>query len=340
MKKKIKFGVVGCGNVSPTYLHTLVNNSNSEVLWVADINSIKARQRIETFGIPRAYENYEEAIRIQKPDAVIICSPHYAHKNQAIASAKAGIDILCEKPLATNLEDTISMINECKTVRLGVMLQRRFYKNSEATSLAIKIGAIGKIQNSSLKFSCNKSPDFYESWRGKTISGGGVLLSQALHRIDQLVYFFGKPIEVAGRTRTTRDYIEVEDYAKGHILFENGVRTDIETNNSEDEAGNETISLIRINGEKGSIVLSDDKTPIWNVRNIPKPEEEDTNAIPQHIRPSYYGPCHEVVIDDFVDSILERRNPAISGKDSLDSMKIIFGFYESANNGGTPISLI
>jgi len=56
----------------------------------------------------------------------------------------------------------------------------------------------------------------------------------------------------------------------------------------------------------------------------------DINKIPTKFRPVYYGPCHEFVIDDFVDSIVNNRRPFIVGEDSLGAMKVIFGLYKSA----------
>jgi len=337
--KKVRFGVIGCGNVSPTYLYTLGENPRSEVVWVADTDVEKARGRARTFGIKGVFDSYQKALKTEKPDAVVVCSPHYAHLEQALTCAEKGIDILCEKPLATNLDDVSKILDGTKDVKFGVMLQRRFYQNTIQTAGVLRNGDLGEIENVTLEFKCNKDPDFYNTWRGKEISGGGVMLSQALHRIDQLVYFFGKPLEVAGETRVTRDYIEVEDYAKGHVLFEGGIRVAISADNSDETTSGETISLISIRGSRGEILLSDDKTLRWNVAGMQKPLEENILAIPLEFRPAYYGPCHEKVIDDFVDSIVMDRELVVSGVDSLDAMKIIFGFYESAREGRAVVKI-
>jgi len=320
----IKIGIIGCGNVSQTYLYTLSKNKDAEVVALADIDLSKAKKHAEIFNIKSIYSDYKEMIDKESLDAVIIATPHFLHHDQAIACAKNSIDILCEKPLATNMKDTVDMINKCSNVRFGVMLQRRFYPNSIAVREVIRQGLLGEITEVSLDFSCHKTPEFYDTWRGKKISGGGTLISQALHRIDLLVYFFGEPQFVEGIIKTTRPYIEVEDYAKGKIYFKNSIVADLESNNS---SGNpETISIIKIKGTNGHIILSDDKALEWNV-DYPKPEEVDINKIPIIYRPAYYGPCHEMVIDDFVDSIKNNRQPSVTGKDSLAAMKIIFGFY-------------
>lgn len=323
----IKFGLIGCGNVSNIYLYTLKRNKNSEVIALADIDLNKARKNAEIFGIKSVYSSYKEMLEREKINAVVICTPHYLHYEQFMECAKKKLDVLCEKPLAVNIRDIEDMIEKGRSIKFGVMLQRRFYPNSELTRNVINKGLLGKIEEVSLDFRCHKTPEFYDSWRGKKISGGGTLISQALHRIDQLVYFFGPAENVDGIIKTTRDYIEVEDYAIGKISFGNNIIANIESNNSTGDS--ETISTIKIKGTKGIIVLSDDKTLEWGL-DIPKPEEISINNIPPEYRPVHYGPAHELVIDNFVDAVLYDKPVKVSGEDSLEAMKIIFGFYKSA----------
>ncbi|MBI2668817.1 Gfo/Idh/MocA family oxidoreductase [Candidatus Woesearchaeota archaeon] len=329
----LNFGIIGCGNVSATYAYVFQKNPESMTVAVADTDLGKAQRLADTFGIPRVYKDYREMLTGVHLDAVVISTPHYLHHEQAIVCAEKKLALLCEKPLATTLEDTLDIIQKCSSVPFGTMLQRRFYPNTVAAAAAVRGSVLGDIKKASLDFSCHKSPEFYNSWRGKKISGGGVLLSQALHRIDQLVYIFGAPQSVFGATKITRPYLEVEDYAQGKVLFCGDITAYIKANNS---SGNEeTKSIITITGTKGKILLSDDKTPEWSVQDFPFPEELDINAIPTMYRPAYYGPAHEKVIDDFVNAIRNKRKPAITGSDSLPAMKIIFGLYESSATGKT-----
>ena len=324
----IRFGVIGCGDVSRTYLYTLKENENSEIVAIADTEIKKAEKNSKIFGVKNAYDDYKKMLTCEKLDAIVICTPHYLHHDQALDCFRSGLDVLCEKPLATNRKDIFDMIENGRNVKFGVMLQRRFYPSSISTRKVINDGLLGKINEVSLNFSCHKTNEFYNTWRGQKISGGGTLISQALHRIDQLVYFFGPAKQVDGFITTTRPNIEVEDYAKGKIFFNGGIIADIESNNSSDDP--RTSSIIKINGNYGNIILSDDKVIEWNVKNFPKPGEMNIKDIPNEYRPEYYGPAHELVINDFVDAIIYDRKPKICGEDSLPSMEIIFGFYKSA----------
>lgn len=327
----LNFGIIGCGNVSPTYLYVLDKNKDSKTIAVVDTNINEAKRKAELFNIDKIYSDYREMLSHESLDAVVICTPHHLHREQAIACAERRLPTLCEKPLATTMEDIKEMMEKCRSVTLSTMLQRRFYPSTMAAAEVIKQELLGDITAVSLDFSCYKNFNFYNSWRGKKISGGGVLISQSLHRIDQLVSIFGEARGVEGITKITRPYLEVEDYAQGRIYFKNKVVADIEANNSSGDR--ETKSIIKIEGTKGRIILSDDKIIEWTVDNFPSPKEVDINIIPVQHRPIYYGPSHEEVIEDFVDAIKNKRKPKVVGADSLPAMEIIFGFYESAAKG-------
>lgn len=327
----IRFGLIGCGAVSGAYLHVLQKSPHARVAAVADADAVRAADAARRYGVAAAYGDWAEMIDRERLDAVVIATPHFAHHEQALYCAQQGLDILCEKPLATSMAHVQEMVAACARVRFSVMLQRRFYPNTRALARVVAAGALGALDEVSLRFSCHKSPQFYATWRGKRISGGGVLLSQALHRIDQLASVFGDPQAVEGLVRTTRPDIEVEDYARGSIFFANGVEARIEADNT---SGNPaTLSIITVQGERGRVVLSDDRCQEWDAPGFAVPDEADITAIPAEHRPEYYGPCHELVITDFVEAMVQDRPPAIRGEDALPSMRIIFGFYEAARRG-------
>jgi predicted dehydrogenase len=79
-------------------------------------------------------------------DLVIVCTPHPFHRQPAVEAAKAGANVLVEKPLASNLRDCDEIINECRnnSVKLGVVSQRRWYQPVLRVREAIDKGKIGK----------------------------------------------------------------------------------------------------------------------------------------------------------------------------------------------------
>ena len=268
-----------------------------------------------------------------KPDIVSIATPPMYHKEQILSIGKNCKYIFCEKPLATTYEDTKKIIDFCKkqSVTLGIMLPRRFYNNSQDVKKVLESGSLGKIKSASFTLDCSKNRNYYATWRGKkSMTGGGVLLSQAIHSIDQLVYFFGKPVSVEGKTWTTRSYLEIEDEAEAKINFLNGLKVDIKVSANSDKLWK---GITKIIGEKGSIILDSAETLVWDVPYHEKPKKEESEPIPKELKPLYYGPGHKKVIDNFINSIIKNQRPVIIGEDILDASRIIFGIYKSSETG-------
>ena len=268
-----------------------------------------------------------------------VATPPLYHPEQVMAAADRNLSILTEKPIATTLEKAKEMVNYCKKkgITLGVMLPRRFYNNSRAVKEVLDKKLLGKIREATFTLECHKGEDYYKKdWRGKKeFTGGGVLMSQSIHSIDQLVYFFGKPMAVKGMVWTTRDYLEIEDEAEGEIEFESGVIVNLRASANSDKTWT---GITKIKGEKGEIVLDSAETIVWKV-NFPKPKLEEQEDIPEDIKPRYYGPGHLKVINDFIEAVKNHRKPYVNAEDSIDAMKIINGIYESSKKNGERIAL-
>ena len=184
---------------------------------------------------------------------------------------------------------------------------------------------------------CYKPPEYYETWRGKKeFAGGGVLLSQSIHNIDQLIYMLGfNPVEVSCKTKITREGNDVEDEAKGIIYFDNGMQVEINTTANSEE---DWECITEITGEDARIRIDSSKTLLWEIP-LGFPELEESEDIPEDIKPNYYGPGHKKIVDDFVSSIVNNRDPKFVVEDALLTMKIIFGMYKSAENDGQIVRL-
>ena len=98
---KVRFGIIGFGNVAPTYLYALQNNPDSEVVSIAESNFEKFNNFSNHHGNFKGgtYNNYRDMIDSNSLDAVVIATSPYAHKEQALYCAKKGLDILCERSI-------------------------------------------------------------------------------------------------------------------------------------------------------------------------------------------------------------------------------------------------
>lgn len=127
----LRVGVVGCGRIGQVHLDTITRCRGVEVVAVADYFRDVAETTAETFGVPNAFTDAADVIEHPAVDAVWICSPSQFHSEQIKQAARAGKHIFCEKPIATDLRDTIEAVSFCKKrgVKLMTALQRRFDPN-------------------------------------------------------------------------------------------------------------------------------------------------------------------------------------------------------------------
>ena len=336
---KLNYGLIGCGAAGKVHAYHFSKHGAVNFVSISDTSLDAVGLFINLFNPETKYFDYQNMLAKGNLNVISISTPPFFHKEQVLEAARRRTHILCEKPLATTLQDAQLMVDACNSsgVILGIMLPRRFYNNSQAVKKVIDSGELGKIKEVSFVLECNKRKEYYSTWRGKKkMVGGGILMSQAIHSIDQLVYFFGKPIKVKGNARITRDYLEVEDEAEAMVEFVSGVVVKILTTANSEKTWQGITTIL---GEKGKMVIDSSETLVWDVPGVEKPSSEEEESIPSDLKPKYYGPGHLKVINDFVSSIAEGKQPYVTGEDCLDAMKIIFGIYDSSERNGEWVEL-
>ena len=336
---RLRYAIAGCGAAGKVHAYHFSRDERVDCIAAADPSSTNADYFREHFGFCRTYESLEELLQHEEIDVVSIASPPAAHLDQLALALAAQVSVLCEKPLVVSHEEIQQLRNLIRRTdaTVSVMLPRRSYNNTRAVRQALKAGALGTIRQATLNLRCRKSDDYYATWRGrKAIAGGGVLLSQTIHSIDQLVYFFGPPIAVDGHVRTVRAAVDVEDEAEGTILFETGVEAHIRASCNATDC--EWRALTAIVGSKGRVHLDSARTVCWDVPGVPCPAPEAPEATPVEYKPTYYGPGHSEIVQDFLGAVEEGRPPLTPATAALPALALVFDFYRSAALG-TSVSI-
>jgi predicted dehydrogenase len=160
-------------------------------------------------------------------DAVIIATPHYFHPPIAEFAAKQGVHVLSEKPIAVSVAAADRMVNACReaNVLLGVMFQQRLDAPRATMKRLLDGGALGEIHRVSLTVPWYRPQVYYDSgaWRGTWKGeGGGILMNQAPHSLDQLVWLGGSPQRVQAMASTRLHRIEVENTATALLDYGGG----------------------------------------------------------------------------------------------------------------------
>ena len=242
--EKIKVAIVGAGNIARSYhLPNYKKRDDVEITAIADIKIERAQKVAETFDIPKYFASIEEMLENAECDYVDICVWNGSHAACAIAAARAGKAILCEKPMALNLEHALEMQKEIEKAGVPFMLAVPTRYTSQAMLLREMVdkGELGDIYYGKTAYTRRRGTP--TGWFTDTSkSGGGPVIDLGVHCIDRTWFLMGcpKPVRVSASTSyaigdfktkgvnrwTALDSdvtaFDTEDSACGVIHFENG----------------------------------------------------------------------------------------------------------------------
>ena len=345
----LKTGIVGCGKVGDFHAKAYTNLKNSSFSAVCDADINRAREFGKRYSV-NAYSNIDEMMEKENLDVVSICTPHPLHKDPTVASAKHGCNVLVEKPLASNLSDCDKMIEagEKYGVTIGTVVQRRFYRPCLRIKEAIDAGKIGKPILGTVSMFGWRDQAYYNSdpwlgtWKGE---GGGVLVNQAPHQLDLLLWYMGEIDEVYGLWKNlNHPYIEVEDTAVAIVKFKSGAIGNIIVSNSQNPA---LYGKVHVFGENGAGVgvqtdggqmfvagMSEITEPpyndLWTIQgeedNLDNWKKEDSEFF-NSIDSTYY--YHQKQIEDFLNAIETGTKPLVDIYDGRRTVELFEAIYRS-----------
>ena len=346
---KIGTALIGCGKVGMTHALALASLEQSRFVAVCGRNPEKVRPCAERFGV-RGYTNVAEMLANPQVEMVSICTPQDSHPALAEQCARAGKHVLLEKPMAVDLAGCDRAIAACEAagVKLGVVSQRRFYEPVLRVKRAIDERRIGKPILGTLTVMGWRDQSYYamDAWRGKwATEGGGVLLTQTSHQLDLFQWLMGPIEELFGYwANLNHPYIEVEDTAIAVLRFKNGALGQILVSNSMKPG---FYGKIHVHGENGACVgvQTDGGSPfISGVSTNVDPPINDVWTVPgeEHLLAGWQAEdraraarvdvmthYHRLQIEDFLQAILEDREPAIPGREGRKHVELFCAIYRS-----------
>ena len=340
---KTRFGIIGTGNIAGFHAAAIKEAKNAELTAVCDSVPERVQAFAEKHGAA-AETDLSLFLARKDIDVVTIATPSGAHADVAVPAARAGKHILCEKPIEVTVERARSIIDACEAsqVKLACVFQARLNRNVQLIRQALDAGRFGRLILANAQVKWFRSQEYYDSgqWRGTwALDGGGALMNQSIHIIDLLVYLAGPPESVFARTGTlTHSGIEVEDTAAAVIQFANGAMGTIEASTS---CAPGFPRRLEISGEKGSVVMEDDRLTRWSFAD-PLPEDEQIlkeGTKGDNLKGGFADPKaishegHRRLIEDLCEAIQNGREPAIPGREGLGAVELICGIYDSAQTG-------
>lgn len=188
-----KFALIGCGRIGERHAENIA--AKAMLAAVCDINKERAESFSGRYQVP-AYDTLEDLLASEPNiDVAVICTPNGLHASHSISCLKAGMHVLCEKPMALNVADCIAMTNAAKRSNrlLSIVKQNRFNPPVAAVKKMLDEGKLGKILSVQLNCFWNREAAYYKSsdWKGTKEMDGGILFTQFSHFIDLLYWMIG-----------------------------------------------------------------------------------------------------------------------------------------------------
>ena len=318
-----------------------------KVTAVCDIQEKAAKAYAKTAKVSSVYTNFEQMLNKEDIDAVDICTIHDQHKHQTIIAAEAGKHILLEKPMACSMQECREMVKATKKAGVTYMIAQvlRYLPSSQAVFSLMEnkeLGSINAIRGDSILKQSMILPHDHWMFDGDR-AGGGVMITLSIHIIDLLRFFIGDVKRGSGFCKNFSPLFinGAEDYASAILEFKTGAignifgslsmgRTPwnikymifgdsgtIYSNPPPKNRGHYQIGNAMISSKKLDI---EGKTP---QKGEFIPIKQDSKRLVGD------NPFINEVIH-FVDCCQNNKEPISSGKDNLNTMKIIFGIYKSS----------
>jgi len=331
--RKIGYCIIGLGRISDHFMAGIQATSNSKVVALVSGHPDKAAKYADKYGVPKSsiynYENMDSIRDNKTIEAVYIGLPNSMHAEYTIRCAKAGKNVLCEKPMATSVSDAQAMIDACRAANVKLMIAYRCHY--EPTNLAavklIRDGALGEVQSiqSAFGFNCGAG-----EWRlDKPLAGGGPLMDVGIYSLNATRYLTGEePASITAYTHTNPNdprFKTVEENVVWTTKFPSGIVATCNTT-----YGAQMDGYFRVYGSKGWLEVN----PAFIYDGL-RLQAEYFDSKGKFVKVDQPNPEKDPIhftreADHFSNCILENKTPQSPGEEGLRDMTYIREIYRSA----------
>lgn len=330
----IQFAIVGMGFIADKHIAAIQNAEGANLLAICDTNP--ERLLIDDENVLKYTDLDKMLTENPQIDVVNICVPSGLHATLTKAVAKHKKHIVTEKPMALNASDALEMMEIVKDagVKLSIVHPNRYRPAIMEVRELMDAGKFGKISHANATVRWNRGQAYYDQapWRGTKQFDGGVLMNQAIHNLDLLLWFMGPVKSVQGMVATRFRDIETEDVATALIEFESGAlgvveaATTVYPQNLE-----ESLSIF---GETASVKVSGKNAVFIDTWDVEGYSSEEVETLKTKIQNDPWGKKgHDCIIEDMVAAINEDREPEVGGLDGYNPVRLIEAIIESSETG-------
>lgn len=323
----VRYAVAGLGHIAQVaILPAFAHAENSELVALITGDPLKEKKLARKYGVPAFhYDGFEQAVVEQKIEAVFIALPNTQHRPFTERAARAGVHVLCEKPMATTGKDCRAMIAACEKADVRLMIAYRLHfapAHLEAIALA-RSGKLGDLRYFSSIFGSQVKAD---NIRTDPKDGGGPLRDLGVYCINAARYLFGaEPVEVRALTLSKRGdkrFGKVEEMASALLIFP-GERVAQFTASF----GSTHVASLELVGAKGSLRLDQAYSysePVKWTRVIEGKKKKKTFPVGDQFAPE---------LIHFSECVRNEKRPEPDGNEGLADVRIVEAIFQSAASG-------
>jgi len=352
MANKLKVGIIGCGNIAwEKHLPNLFKNTAVNIMAFYDHDANRAKEALIKFGTEDALVYQSANDLLNAPiDVVHICTPNNTHADLSIAALNKGIHVMCEKPMALNLDEAQKVYDAVKTSgkKYTVGCQNRFRRDSQYLKMLGEKDYFGDIYQAKAHAIRRRAVPVWGTFLNKEAQGGGALIDIGVHALDLTLWLMDnfEPLYVVGKANYklgqqdglfnslgswNPEKFEVEDSAFAFIVMKNGATVTLEsswalntlqtgeakTTLCGTKAGADMVDGLRINGDRDGALYT--SYPDLTSKTLEYYDDSQNDPMP-------------LEMNNWIDAILNDTEPCVTADQSLVVMKIITGIYKSSES--------
>ncbi len=329
--------IIGAGGISRTHIETYQKFSGRcQLKALADSYREKAEQKKQELNLSVSiHEDYKEILNDPSIDLVSVCTPPFTHAPISIDCLNAGKHVICEKPMASSLEECDAMVEamEKSGKQLAIIAQNRFRTPIQKLKGVLDSGELGRVVHAQVDSFWWRGHCYYDLWwRGMwSKEGGGCTMNHAVHHIDMFQWMMGMPKEVrAVMTNVSHDNAEVEDLSIAVLKYDSGALAQL------------TSSVVH-HGEEQQLIFQTETARVsfpWKVyaskaRSNGFPDRDpDTeakiNGVYENL-PALEHELYEGEFDNVLRAIETGGQVLVSGYEGRKTLELIMAIYQSAS---------
>lgn len=320
--------IVGCGGIAQTHATYLSKMEDVKIVAVCDILAERTEKLKNTYA-PEAeiFDDYIKMLDTVKPDVLHVCTPHYLHCEMAIAALNRNINVMLEKPVCINLTQVDELIKAEKEskAKICISFQNRYLLRNKKAKELITSGEAGAVKyaNGTVLWSRNETYYTGSHWRGfMATEGGGVMINQAIHTLDLMLWLCGAPEKLTALTANyhLKGIIDVEDTASAYITFKNGAKGMFYATTAhytdapialEVVCENMTLKLV-----DDDLYIDGKKQELYDVAN-----SSDGKG--------YWGVGHQMLFKDYYSRLANGEDMPIGVAEAAKALKVLLAMYDS-----------